>query len=260
MRRVFEEPEDELVSFGKTKKTGLISDNGLKIIAGALAVIGGALSFLGQHPKGYWIFAGLAAFVVVLILLPRATSLVKRIQRKRDAKRYVAQEFPKLKDFYKRLGPFLNENDGRSFLSVLRDASPRPGRNVNAVLSCNYISAWTWCYGEHLNKAPHSIAAFLQACNEFTAIVNQFNGNYVIRTQEGLERTPLSQQHHIDRFEGFREEFAHYLRDLEGWIKSVIAEVQQKEPSLFRNPQAIPATYFPRPKSFRPTIVVRQSS
>src|SRR5258708_1328952 len=124
--------EDEPVQ--GAERTGFLSDTNLKVIGGCLAVIGGALSFLGQHPKGYWVFITLAVVVFLWILVPRLVSLGRRITSSRSDRLYVARECPRLKRFYERLMPFVDQNDGRSFRYLLFNSSTSQNSVVSTIL------------------------------------------------------------------------------------------------------------------------------
>ncbi len=122
---------------------------------------------------------------------------------------------------------------------------------VTSIIAFDYIPSWIRCYGIRLEIAPRSVSDFLRTCNEFTIIVAEFNRNYVIKAQQGLERTPFQQDHFTAQFEQFREEFAHYLRELEDWVNSVYAEVSKRAPSVLQLPHTLPTSIFERAKSFR---------
>lgn len=247
--------EDDDSPIQVTKKSGFFSETNLKLIAGTLTVIGGSLSFLGQHPKGYWVFIALAAVIFGWIFVPPAIALVKRFLFWRSNKRYVIREFPRLKRFYDRLLVFTSRDDTRGFRNMLFNSSTSQNPVIITIIGFDYIPTWIQCYAEQLKTPPKSVHEFLRLCHEFTAIVAEFNRNYVIKAQQGLEKTPFQQDfiqdHFINGFEQCREDFVHYLREVEDWMNSVYAEAERRVSNLFQNPQTLPIRIFERPGSFR---------
>jgi hypothetical protein len=104
---------------------------------------------------------------------------------------------------------------------------------------------------------PSSLLEFLKMCYEFTSIVTEFNRNYVIKAQQGLTRIALPEQavHYVDQLEMFREEFAHFLRDVEEWAHSVDETAVKRIPDFYRHHvQTAPTQIFERVSSFRPKV------
>lgn len=237
------------------RKKGFFSETNLKVIAGTLAVIGGSLSFLGQHPTGYWLFIALAVVVFGWIFIPLLVSLGRRFILARSAKRYVVREFPRLKRFYERFLVFTSRNDTRGFLYLLYNSSTSQNPAVNAIIGFDYISTWIQCYAMHLTTAPRSIFELSHLCSEFTCVLAAFDRYYVIKLQQGLEKTPFQQDmyqdYYVKGFEQFRDDFVQYLREVEDWMNSVSAEAQKRDPNVLQHPQTLPICIFERPESFR---------
>jgi hypothetical protein len=116
MNHYFEDNDPEIQPAQRSK---FFSETNLKLFGGALTVIGGSLSFLGQHPKGYWVFVALAAVIFIWIFVPPVISLVRRFLHWRSNKRYVTSEFPRLKKFYTQLLVFVSRDDTRGFLNLV---------------------------------------------------------------------------------------------------------------------------------------------
>ena len=101
---------------------------------------------------------------------------------------------------------------------------------------------------------------FLKTCYEFTTIVTEFNRNYVIKMQKGIEGRMMPEQafYWIDQLEQFMEEFTHFLRDVEEWAHSVDETAAKRMPDFYRHVQPAPAQIFERVSSFRPKNLVAQ--
>ena len=240
------------------RKRGLLSETNLKVAAALLSLFAAISALLGHQPKGFMILVGVAALIFVLSLLPFCVSSVRRALDRHSARRYVARECLRLRRFYDRLIPFTSQNDGRSFRCMLYNASTSQNTVVTTILGFDYIPSWIECYGAHLKTTPGSVLEFLQRCNELTTIVAGFNRNYVIKAQQGLEKTPFQQDHFTDQFEQFREEFAHYLRELEDWVNSLNAEAEKRVPNLLQHRRTWPTSIFERAKSFKRKNAVGQ--
>ena len=94
-------------------------------------------------------------------------------------------------------------------------------------------------------------------CYEFTSIVTEFNTNYVIKAQKRIENVQLPEQapYWIDQLEKFREEFAHFLRDMEEWAHSVDEAAAKRIPEFYQHVQTAPMQIFERVSSFRPKLL-----
>jgi hypothetical protein len=99
------------------------------------------------------------------------------------------------------------------------------------------------------------ILKFLAGSRELANIVQQFNSYYVLRAQRQLAvaPTPLPEQN-VAELEGFREEYAAFLRDFELWAKGIATYLQSlggaEHPTLW---QLAPTSYFESAKPFSRT-------
>lgn len=260
MNHVFESGEEQL----ETKKRPLLSDSTVKLIAlvgQIIALVGGVLTFITQHPaKGYWVFIALAIVVIISILGSWAGSLTKWIYHSIRDKQYVRTEYPKLKRLYERLVSFTERNNGRSLHYILYSASSSQNEVIYGILNSDYIPNWMECFEAQIEIRPKSVLELLQKCHEFTVIVGEFNRNYVAKLQKGLEKTSLPQTDYVDKLEEFRDEFHHYLREVEEWANSVRLAAEKLIPNLYQHAKTIPISHFDRVKTFRTTQKAGQTN
>jgi hypothetical protein len=198
--------------------------------------------------------------VFLLSVLPALARLVKRIYKRGRQKRFVVAQYPRLQRLYQRLLRYADRNDGRSLRGILYSASAYQHDVVTRVLGADYIWTWMQCYGNDLNdQQPRSLLPFMRLCNEFTAILNEYNQNYALKIQKGIEQVPLNQEYVIDQLETFREDFNQYLREVEEWATEVTASALKVEPDLHSNVQISPCTFFEKVKTFRKSKITSAS-
>jgi hypothetical protein len=211
----------------------------------------------GHQPREIVILLVAVPAVVFLVsILPALWSGVHTALRRRRQRRFVNSEYPRLQRLYDRLITFTDQNNGRSLRQILYSASAYRHDTVDRLLGSDYIWTWVQCYGTGLNMdKPRSLLAFLQQCNELTAIISEYNRQYAHRTQKGIEQTPIEQDHVIDQLEQFRDEFNPYLREVEEWATRVNATAMKLEPNATMHIRIFPCTWFEKVKTFRKTKV-----
>jgi hypothetical protein len=154
--------------------------------------------------------------VFLLTVLPTIANFFKRIYRRGRQRRFVDDEYPRLQRLYERMLRYADQNDGRSLRNILYAASAYQHDIVLRILHSDYIWTWMQCFRCALNdEKPRSLWLFMRLCNQFTAIIAEYNRNYVLKAQRGIEQTPLGQEYIIDQLEQFREDFNHFLREVE---------------------------------------------
>lgn len=175
---------------------------------------------------------------------------MQRIRREKSDQRFITANRARLEELLEQLAVFISSGNNRSLLYILRCAHSQHMRAVEPILVGGSVAAWLQCYRQQLTLPTASFHHFLSICTEFSRIVQEFNANYVLRSQRQLANmTPLA-EHFIAQLEEFREEFNAFLRDVEHWAKGVSNYSQvcgvAEHSSLFA-----PADYFERAKSFR---------
>lgn len=239
-------------------KSWFLTEPQMKFVTAALSLAVVLISVFGHQRKDVIALLVIVPGAVFLLsVLPAIGNLSRRIYRHGRQKKFVETEYPRLQRLYERLFRYADRNDGRSLRAILYSASAYQHDIVLRILNSDYIWTWMQCYKNALNdEKPRSLLAFMRLCNEFTAILAEYNRNYVIQAQKGIEQAPLNQEHIIDQLEQFREDFSHYLREVEEWANGVTASALKVEPELHNNVQISPCNYFDRAKTFRQSKMI----
>ena len=171
-------------------------------------------------------------------------------------RRYVAREYSKLKLLFERLGRSTSKDDGRSFRNQMYSASAYRLDVIDKILGADYIEDWLKCYAIKLAFPCRSVVQFLSHCREFTTIVNHYNTDYVIKTQNTIEASPVEilPEQCLDQFEEFRERFSAYLNDIEQWADTIARDTQHRV-SLSHFLEHVPHRSFNRARSFKKSDV-----
>jgi hypothetical protein len=245
----FEEPEE--YAFTTPAQHSWLSEPIVTLVTALITLAAGILSAFGHTQKTFLAVLIASSLVFLWLIVGVIRTPIRRVVRDYINRRYVAKEYPKLKLLFERLGKFTSKDDGRSFRNQLYGASCYRHDIIDNILTCDYIEDWLMCYAMHLQYPCRSIAEFLSRCREFTAIVNHYNTNYVIKTQKSLGTGALGTlpDSVLDKFEEFRERFSAYLNELEQWADSIAKDT---EPRVSRAQfcQGVPHRSFDRVKSF----------
>jgi hypothetical protein len=122
---------------------------------------------------------------------------------------------------------------------------------VEPIVVGDWIGSWVQCYREELTLPAATLRHLLSRCTEFSHIVQEFNTNYVLRTQRQLANGPPLAEYSVVQLEEFREEYNAFLRDVERWARGVSNYLHSRgvaeQSSLW---SLAPADYFERAKSF----------
>jgi hypothetical protein len=225
------------------------------LLAAIIALIAVVVGLFNQHPRLYWVFVACAGFVLILLVGSwLQLRIKKRFALSRDRK-FVVSEIVQLQRLYGRFAIFVSESDNRSFRYLLRNISGHQIAVIDQIIGSDYITSWIHCYRNHLDMKPRSLLEFLKICYEFTTIVTEFNRNYVIKAQQSIGKAPLPPQqasHWLDQLEKFREEFTHFLREVEEWAHSVDETAAKRIPDFYRHHiQTAPVQIFERVSPFR---------
>jgi len=231
-----------------------LSEPALKLAAAMISLVAVVLGLLNQHPGLSWFFVACAGLVLLMILGSwLKTKITNRIALSQDRK-FIARKIVDVRRLFARFSIFVSENDTRSFRYNLRNAAGHQIEVIDQILGSDYITSWIQCYRNHLEMQPRSLIEFIKMCSEFTTIITEFNRNYVIKAQQGLGRATLPPQapHWLDQLEKGREEFIHFLRDVEEWAHSMNQVAAKRIPDFYgRYIQTAPTQIFERVSSFR---------
>lgn len=198
----------------------------LKFLTAMVAFVAAVLALTGRYQ---WLAKARvfeSAFFVGIVMLvwlakPRVTDLLKSVLDKRRDRQFIAAEDVRLRKLAERFNQFTSRSDSRSLVGILRSALAYEDLVIRTYGS-GYISSWLDCYRKELDSSVKTLPAFLNRCQQFSAIVNEFNRNHVIPAQKQLEKGEAKVlEHYIDQLEGFREEFNAFLRQVEQWASDI---------------------------------------
>ncbi len=234
------------------KKSWFLSEPQLRFLTALISLAIVLIGVFGHQPKNVLILLLLIpAILLAATLLPGLFSLIRTAYNSFRTKRYIRAEYPRLERLYEKLLQFTDQSDGRSLRYILRNLSVSHNEPIYHLVSIDYIRSWIECYGAGLELAkPASLLTFLQKCNELTAIIGEYNRNYVLNAQKIFETAPPNPAHILNDLEKFREEFAHYLREVEEWATSIKNGALRIEPNLYRLGRVIPCNSFEKANTF----------
>jgi hypothetical protein len=240
----------ELEEQSDTKsKSNWFSETNIKLLTAVLALIAVVLNLFGRSPKAVWILGSLAGVLLSWAICSWMLSLLRRFGRWRGNRRYVAKEYQNLLRMFERLEMFMSREDTRSFRYLLHNASSYRVDAIDQICASDYLEGWMNCFKLILGNPCHSVTEFLARCREFTTIVTNFNKDYVMKIQPGIEKNTTLPESYIDNFELFRERFGLYLHELEQWLETVTKETATRV-SHQEFCQCVPHRSFERVKSF----------
>jgi hypothetical protein len=236
-------------------KSWFLSEQQMRFLTAAMGLAGVLIGVFGHQRKEIVILLIVVPGVVLLLsILPAIWFAIHTAHRRLRQKGFVNFEYPRLQRLYERLITFTDQNNGRSLRQILYSASAYRHDTVDRLLGSDYIWTWVQCYGVGLNmQKPRSLLDFLRECNELTAIISEYNRQYAHKTQKGMEQTPIEQEHVIDQLEQFRDDFNHYLREVEEWATGINASAMKLEPNATLHIRIFPCTWFEKVKTFRKT-------
>jgi hypothetical protein len=242
-------------------KSWFLTEPQMKFVTAVLSLAVVLISVFGHQRKDVIaLLVIVPGAVLILSVFPALVNGIKRFFRRGRQKRFVQAQYPRLQRLNERLVRYADQNDGRSLRAILYSASAYQHDIVTRILGSDYIWTWMQCYSSALNdEQPRSFMGFMRLCNQFTAILAEYNRNYVLKAQKGLEQNPFPQEHVVDQLETFRDDFNHYLREVEEWANGVTASALVIETDLHSSPQVSPCNYCERVKTFRKNKVANVS-
>jgi hypothetical protein len=222
----------------------------IRLLAAILTIGAAAVNAFGRSQKATWV---LLAGIGVLFLSLVVPVVVRRIRERSLSmrnKHLVEREHKKLERFFEKFARLcLNRNDSRTFLYILYDSAKFQNHVVRQIIGSDFMPSWTGCFASQLQTPCRELKPFLARCREFCVIVRQFNQEYVIKAQRGLDEVPRMSATAFAELESFREEFAQFLRDAEEWIDALNKEANQQLTTA-EQLQHGPFAHFERAKPF----------
>ncbi len=230
----------------------------LKFLTPCLALVSSLVALTGKYSwlSKPWLFHAAGVLGVLTILLwfgkPRLEVRLQRIRGEKRDQRFIAANHTRLQELWEELTVFTSSGNTRSLLCILSSLQSPKMQAVKQIMGGDWIGSWLHCYNEQLTVPAATLHHLLSRCKEFSHIVQEFNTNYVLRTQRQLANgTPLA-EHSIAQLEEFREEYNAFLRGVERWAKGVSNYLRSRgvaeHSSLWR---LAPVNYFERAQSFR---------
>jgi hypothetical protein len=221
-----------------------------KLLTAVLALAAVLLNLFGRFTTAMWIFGALSGVLLLGIVGKWLLAVARKVFRRYSNRRYAAKEYQNLLQHFQRLKAMMSRDDTRAFRYMLYNASPNRIEAIDQLCACDYLEPWMNCFSDTLQTPCTSYKEFLARCREFTTILDQFDRNYVMRTQAAVEKSKEIHNSYVDNFETFREGFVEYLRAIERWSEGIRKEAQarlaQQEFLL-----GIPHFSFEKPKPFR---------
>jgi hypothetical protein len=244
---------DELIEV--EEKKNWLSENRINLLTAIVAFLAAALNFFGRWPKTIWLVGIVSGLSLLWAIGSGIRALARRVLSARSDKKYVATEYPKLVQLFERLKQMTNRDNTRAFRYMLYNASSYRVDVVDPILGADYIEGWMYCFEMMLRSRCDSSRDFLARCGHLTALVREFNSNYVIKTQRAVERSTKVPEHCTDDFEDFRERFGMYLHDVEQWAEGIAKETETRVrgDDFLRY---VPQRQFERAKSFKKKTAV----
>jgi len=228
----------------------------LKFLTAALSLAVVLVGLIGKYSwlSKPWVFSALIVLgllVLIWFAKPRLIASLRRRQVRKRNQRFIAETDVRLRELLQQFGVFTSSSDNRSLISILRSAHSQNMQAVEQIIVGDYIGNWLDCYREQLTFPAKSLHQFLSQCRQFGRIVQEFNRNYVQRTQRELAaKTPLV-EHYVAELEEFRDEYAAFLRAVESWAKGILNYLEiggvADHPTLWR---LAPVNSFERVKPF----------
>ena len=248
----FEEPEEP----GPTAQRSWLSEPIIKLVTAVIALGAAILTVFGRNQKAFLAVFLCSGLVFVWLMVGVLRTPVRRLVRWYSDRRYVAREYGKLKLLFERLEKFTSKDGGRSFRNQMYSASAYRLDIIDKILGADYIEDWLKCYALPLAFPCRSVVQFLSHCREFTTILNHYNTDYVIKTQNAIETSPAEvlPDHCLNQFEEFRERFSAYLNEIEQWADTIARNAKNRM-SLADFLQHVPHRSFSRTRSFKKSDV-----
>lgn len=222
-------------------------ENILRLVTAVLTLVSVLLSLSARFSK----LAIPALCVLAVVLLgPIVSRFARRLRLGYQRRRFVRRERVVLADLLRRFTPFVDENQSSSIVCIVRSLCSNHSDAIDRILPAHYAVAWVTAFQQQLAFSTGNVNCFMTRCEEFVSIVNQFNRDYVLRTQKAIERGERLKEHDIDDLERFREEFSAYLRLVEDWVERLVKawSAIEHDGKPFGTPFA---SHFERLKSFR---------
>lgn len=208
------------------KKRHWFNDNEkVKLLAAFLAVVATVLNIFGRSQKATWALVVGIGILLLSLVVPVTMQGVKKVALSRRNRRFIEREHEKLQRYCEKFSRLcVNRNYTNSFCHILYSATAYQQQIVMQIVGADYIPSWIACFERQIKSPCHSLKTFLARCREFCVIVGDFNTDYVIRAQKGLDDVPKVPKETFEQFEAFREDFGHLLRDIEEWTDALNRE------------------------------------
>jgi hypothetical protein len=196
----------------------------VQIVAALLTILPWLTGWAKSSPIHKVMLTGIGVVILLWIASPTAVYGLRKLIGSYRKRRFVREEQAELNNILQSFRPFVNENDSRSLIPILRNVAQSLGPDavvIYRIIGSNHISRWLCCFTKNMHSQTSDIDCFMARCQEFTVIVDQFNRDYVVKSQNELENGPPLPAHHIHQLEQFREEFIAYLRDVDQWANRI---------------------------------------
>jgi hypothetical protein len=204
-------------------KTGVTWESILKFGGPLFAFLAAVIGLIEKSPS--WllrILTGIAAIFLIAFIVSIIRTLWKKLSRKASEERFILQEQDKLNELLMAFYPFVTEHDSRSIFSIVQNAVGNDGDKLLRVVGPNYVFTWIEFVARRTYLPENNADLFMAQCEEFTAIIQQFNRGCVLRSQKEFESGAYAlSDHSINALDGFREEFGAYLRLVEQWSNAL---------------------------------------
>jgi hypothetical protein len=192
---------------------------GAAILAFLAAIVNSAAK---TNPYLKVVLAASAIVLLLYLVFPKIVAAGEKTVIRSRKKRLVREGAAQSIELLKRFNRFSSDNFAGSIVYILQSASsisPGARRDIYRILNGSSVKRWLEFHTQSLCKSSKEIDFFILKCSEFTAIVDQFNRDYVLKAQSELKGNMLAEPI-LDQLEDFREEFNVFLRDVERWAES----------------------------------------
>lgn len=236
----------------------------LKFVAAIFALVASILGLVGKFPwvLNRWVLDGvivLGVGVLAWLARPRVARWRQKINRRKREQEFIEKNAAQLHASVDQFREFISDTNQKSFRCIVKSALSQRATDVERVFGGDYLGKWFACFCQELKFPALSAVALLARYREFTVIVQQFNFDYIIRTQKLFTSDAMPQPEHVlEALEAFREDYNAFLRNLEAWQKTIMSYLKSIGVTDFSTQwQLAPAISFDRPASFKNSQAVK---
>jgi len=228
----------------------------VRLITAVLGLTAVVLGLTTKLPTSTTWLVRITLLFLVIVGISFLGRIARQVLKGRRHRQFIVAETRNLKALVSQLEKFIDPNQMRALMYIMRSAYSNNFDAIGKVLAVDYIGTWLDCFKEQLRTDPPSLGAFILRCREFTLIVSDFNRNYVHRANKELAAAHLRQDY-IEQLEEMRDEFHYLLRRTEEWARVIIdygkENLPEGEAQLWRY---APVNHFDRVKSFGHSVAV----